>query len=239
MKIFASGSCRLLTTISNGHDKVTPIHSLFYNFSGINFFGKLHNSKQHIQLIKFLKDEIIIPDDILPKFLTSYNNRIKIWKCDDLSTVPIKKDTIKKTWDDCEWYMFEISSLKMYKNKGFEVQIELSTELRSDYECIIQTEEELLEDLHTIRSLIPSHKKILFQVHFRPNIIYNSNLIIKNREIIHNTVNMFCQNNKNTFIYDPSVLLEKNHSLFDGENHFTHRGYVENFNYIYDNYLTV
>ena len=68
MKIFASGSCRLLTTITNGYDKVTPIHSLFYNFSGANFLGKLHNTKQHIQFIKFIKNEIIIPDDILPNF---------------------------------------------------------------------------------------------------------------------------------------------------------------------------
>ena len=69
MKIFYSGSCRLVTTINNGFNKVVPIHSMFHNFVGINFLGKLHNTKQHIQ---FIKDEIILPDDILSKFLTSY-----------------------------------------------------------------------------------------------------------------------------------------------------------------------
>ena len=100
MKIFASGSCRLLKTINNGYDKVTPIHSLFYNFSGVNFLGKLHNTKQHIQFIKFIKNEIIIPDDILAKFLTSYNSKMD--NRDDESLLPIKKDSIKESWDECE-----------------------------------------------------------------------------------------------------------------------------------------
>ncbi len=31
-----------------------------------------------------------------------------------------------------------------------------------EYVSILQTEQELLEDLHTIRALIPNNKKILF-----------------------------------------------------------------------------
>ena len=74
MKIFASGSCRLVTTINNGRGKVIPIHSLFTNFAGVNFLGKLHNTKQHIQFIKFIKDEITLPNDILSKFLVNVND---------------------------------------------------------------------------------------------------------------------------------------------------------------------
>ena len=44
MYVFASGSCRLLTSINNGYSKIIPIHSMFYNFTGINFMGKLHNT---------------------------------------------------------------------------------------------------------------------------------------------------------------------------------------------------
>jgi len=76
IKIFCSGSCRLLTTINTGYNKLCPIHSMYYNYTGTNFLGKLHNTKQHIQFIKFIKDEITIPDDILPKFLTTYNLNI-------------------------------------------------------------------------------------------------------------------------------------------------------------------
>jgi len=231
MKIFSSGSCRLLTTINNGYDKVVPIHSMFHNFVGINFLGKLHNTKQHIQFIKFIKDELTISNDILSKFLTSYSN---IDICEDKSLLPLKKDNIKKQFDECEWYLFEICSLKLYKNNGFEVQYELTNE----YNYILQTEEELFEDLQVIRQLIPFNKKILFQVHFRPNIIYNdANKTIENREIIYNLINKFCEKNENTFIYDPSILIQTNHSLFDGDTHFNYIGHIESFNYIYNNYL--
>ena len=234
MKIFASGSCRLVTTVNNGYNKVIPIHSMFHNFAGVNFLGKLHNTKQHIQFIKFIKDEIALPNDVLPKFLTSYNSNTCGCVCENLSLLPIKKENIKKQFDECEWYLFEICSLKLYKNNGFEVQFEHTDE----YTSILQTEQELLEDLHTIRALIPNNKKILFQVHFRPNVIYNDKTkMIDKREIIYNVVNKFCENNDNTFIYDPSIIIQTNHSLFDGDTHFTSSGFIASFNYIYDNYF--
>lgn len=235
MKIFSSGSCRLVTTINNGYDKVVPIHSMFHNFVGINFLGKLHNTKQHIQFVKFIKDEIILPNDILSKFLTSYGGFGGNFNgCQDFSLLPIKKENIKNQFDDCEWYIFEICSLKLYKNNGFEVQAEVT----KDYNYILQTEEDLLEDLHTIRALIPLNKKILFQTHFRPNVIYNDdNKTIHKREVIYNLINKFCEKNENTFIYDPSILIQTNHSLFDGDTHFTYNGHIESFNYIYNNYL--
>jgi hypothetical protein len=234
MKIFVSGSCRLVTTINNGYDKVIPIHSMFHNYAGVNFLGKLHNTKQHIQFIKFIKDEITIPNNILSSFLTSYSS-IKCDECEDKSLLPLKKQNIKNQFDECEWYLFEICSLKLYRNDDFEVQYELTNDY---YNYKLQTEEELLEDLHTLRALIPLNKKILFQVHFRPNIIFhNHNKIIKNREIIYNVVTRFCETNENTFIYDPSILLMSNQSLFDNDTHFTHDGHIESFNYIYNNYF--
>ena len=96
-----------------------------------------------------------------------------------------------------------------------------------------------MEDLHTIRGLIPFNKKILFQVHFRPNIIYNdTSKTIDKREIIYNAIKNFCEKTENTFIYDPSNLIQTNHSFFDGDTHFTDNGYIENFNFIYNNYIT-
>jgi hypothetical protein len=236
MKIFASGSCRLLTTINNGYEKIIPIHSMFRNFVGVNFLGKLHNTKQHMQLIKFIKDEITLPDDILSKFLTSYGGyNGEFWGCEDKSILPMKKENIKNQFDECEWYIFEICSMKLYKNNGFEVQTEVS---QGNHTCILQTEEELLEDLYKLRALIPSKKKILFQVHFRLNIIYNDDTkIIESREIIYNVINDFCEKNENTFIYDPSIIIEKNTSLFDGDTHFNDEGHIQSFNYIYNNYL--
>lgn len=232
--IFASGSCRLLTTINYGYDKIIPLHSLFYNFIGINFLGKLHNTKQHIQFIKFIQDKIIIPDNILSKFLTCYSD-IKIENVifQDKQTLYMNKDNINNNFNNCDLYIFEICSLKLYLNNNFQVQHELTTE----YDTILQTAEDLYQDLIIIRNLIPVNKKILFQVHFRPNIIYNNNEIINNREIIYNVITDFCNNNKNSYIYDPSILLRKNTNLFDGDTHFNNMGYIENFNYIYDNFI--
>ena len=235
MKVFASGSCRLVTAINNGHNKVTPIHSMLQNYAGMNFLGKLHNTKQHIQFIKFIKDEIQIPPRILPQFLTSYNysifrNANKYgYKCDDFASLPIKKAAIKRQFDECEWYLFEICSLKLYRNSGFEIQFELT----NDKTHTLQTEAELLADLHTIREMLPLNKKILFQTHFRPNIIHNdASKTIEQREVIYNVVNQFCSENENTFIYDPSFLIQQNHSLFDGDVHFTPSGYAESFKYL-------
>ena len=89
-----------------------------------------------------------------------------------------------------------------------------------------------------MRLYIKNYIKILFQVHFRPNIIYNdANKTIEKREVIYKVINKFCENNENTFIYDPSILIQTNHSLFDGDTHFTYNGNIESFNYIYNNYL--
>lgn len=232
MKVFASGSCRLVTTINNGDNNIIPIHSMETNFTGINFLGKLHNTKQHIQFIKFIKDEIIIPPIILPQFLTSYNYSIFGHICDDFALLPIKKANIKKQFDECEWYLFEICSLKLYRTNNFELQFELA----NNKTYTEQTEEELLEDLHIIREIIPLNKKILFQTHFRPNIIHNDEgKTIGKREVIYNVVNKFCEENKNTFIYDPSILIQQNHSFFDGDVHFTQIGHIESFKYLCNN----
>ena len=235
MKLFASGTCRLFCSIKNGHEKFTPIHSMFHNFIGINFLGKLHNTKQHIQFLKFIKEEIILPDDILKKFFVSYGGYGgNFTECEDVSLIPNKIENLKREFDECEWYLFEICSLKLYRKDGFEIQFEVANE----YDYILQTEEELLEDLNTIRAFIPSNKKILFQVHFRPNIIFNdSNQMIDKREMIYNVINRFCETNENTYLHDPSFLLQNNHSFFDGTNHFNHLGDIENFNQIYNNYI--
>lgn len=232
MKIFSSGSCRLVVTINNGRDKVVPIHSINCKFSGINFLGKLHNTKQHMQFIQFIKDEITIPPNILPKFLTSYNN---FPKCDSLELLPIKKANLKKEFDTCDWYVFEICSIKLYKINEFEVQHELS----SGYTELLQTKEDLYSDLCKLKKMIPDNKKILFHSHFRPNIIYNdATKAIANRELIYNTLLKFASCNKNVFLYDPSVIIQKNLSFLYGINHFTVEGYVANFNCLYDNYFS-
>jgi len=237
IKIFSSGSCRLLTTINNGYDKIEPIHSMFHNFVGINFLGKLHNIKQHIQFIKFIKDEINLPENILSLFLTSYGKyNGSDEEIEDKQLNPIKKENIKNKFNDCDYYIFEICSLKLYEKDGYQVQYELT----DDYKCIIQSEEDLYSDLILLCNLIPKNKKIIFQVHFRPNIIYNKhNKMIFKREVIYNTIQKFCNQNNNCFLYDPSFILRENNLLFDGDVHFTKNGNIKSFEYLCSNFLSL
>ncbi len=223
----------MVTSINDGHKKVIPIHSMFRNFEGIHFLGKLHNTKQHIQFIRFLLDDLVIPSPILPKFLTSYNPFICGCKCENAALLPIKKQKIKENFH-CDWYLFEICSLKLYEKDGYQVQCELT----NDYSTSVQTLDDLLQDLATLRRMLPN--KILFQVHFRPNIIYGDPAKkIDQRELIYETVSAFCKKNENTFVHDPSVLIKTNLSYFDGDTHFTEKGSLANFHYIYENYLTL
>jgi hypothetical protein len=231
VKVFCSGSCRLLTTIQNGHGKIEPIHSMFTNFFGINFLGKLHNIKQHIQFIQWINDTIDIPPAILTSFLTSFSTLEGI---EDKKLIPSKKETIKNALKGCEYYIFEICSLKLYEQNGYQVQFELTP----DYTCTVQSDTDLYNDLKILRDLIPKEKKIIFQVHFRPNIIYNdSSKRIEKRDVIYDVINTFCTTNDNVYVYDPSIVLRADNSIFDGDTHFNHKGYETSFNYLYENYM--
>jgi len=141
---------------------------------------------------------------------------------------------IKRQFDECEWYVFEICSLKIYNHDGYEVQHELSRD--SNY--TIQTEDELIDDLKSIRELIPAFKKVLFQCHFRPNIIHDDETKrIESREIIYSSICRFCETAQNTFLYDPSVLIKGDHSLFNGNVHFNHEGHAKSLSYLCENYF--
>jgi len=207
---------------------------MFYNFVGINFLGKLHDTKQHIQFLQFIKGEIDIPRSILPLFLTSYNqDKWKSWNpFENEELLPLKRENIKNQLDQCEWFIFEICSLKLYTKDNYYVQCEQT----NDYTIEIQTKEDLWNDLCILRKMVPNH--LLIQVHFRPNIIYKDETkAIENREIIYNTVKLFCEQHEKTFMYDPSVLLQ-NHSFLNDDTHFNTDGHMESFHTIYNNFLS-
>jgi hypothetical protein len=134
--------------------------------------------------------------------------------------------TIKSLNRSC---IFEICSIKLYEKDGYQVQHELT----NDYTHRIQTEEELLNDLVLLQQLIPN-KPIIIQVHFRPNIIYNDNTKkIENREIIYKIIEEFIKTHDYIYIYDPSILINKDLSIFDGDTHFCQSGHMKSFEYIY------
>jgi hypothetical protein len=244
-KIFSAGSCRLLSSIEYGNNLCIPIHSINRTglfTEGINFLGKLHNSKQHIQFINYILGTKFIPPKNLSLFLTSYNTKYAHIS-DPISTIPYKQKKLREEFNNCEVYLIEICSLKIYEVGGYQCQVEHLEDLgeypdTKNIPYILQDDADLYTDLIIIRSLIPSNKKIVFQCHFRPNIIFKDDALrIENREIIYNALKLFCEANANTFLYDPSVILEKDITLFDGYTHFTEKGYEESFKYIYENFI--
>lgn len=241
LKIFCSGSCRLLTTFAN-RTNIDAIHTLYGPyFEGTNFMGKFHDTKQHIQFIKYIKGiKDFNSDDITKRILTCYNYTkwTKHGIFEALDTIPQKIINLRNQIDNCNVYVFEICSLKLYNYKGFYCQYEqMPNNDISDYNVIIQDEEDLYKDLGIIKEFFPN-KKIIFQCHFRPNIIYNdSTKMIEKREIIYNTLLKFCNDNNNCFLYDPSIVLQKDNLLFDNDNHFYANGYDASFKYLCDNFL--
>jgi hypothetical protein len=151
-----------------------------------------------------------------------------------LDTNPQKVRNIQVDFYNCDYYIFEICSLKLYEKDGYQVVHDLT----DDYKSTVQSESDLYNDLVVLRNLIPAEKPILFQTHFRPNIIYNDAAkTIEKREIIYDVISRFCNNNTNTYVYDPSIVIEGDHTLFDGDTHFTSDGYLASFNYMYEKYL--
>ena len=243
MKIFSSGSCRLVAVINDGYNKIIPIHSQRPRSigpgGGINFLGKLHNVKQHIQLLQFIFGNIILPDNITYGFLSAYMKghtyREDNSGLEDASTIPLRIQNIKTQFNEVDVYLFEICSLKLFIKDGYQVDFHNT----HDYTTYTQTAYELHNDLHTLINMIPSNKKIIFQCHFRPNIIQNDDTkSIRNREIIFDILTNISTIYPNVKIYDPSKLLKNKQYLYDGDIHFKDEYYEEIFNYLYDNYIS-
>ena len=78
--------------------------------------------------------------------------------------------------------------------------------------------------------MIPKEKKIIFQCHFRPNIILNKpSLEIKNRELIHKVLTEFCKSAENTYLNDPNIIMANDNSLLGHDhNHFSKKGHASN-----------
>ena len=254
IKVFSSGSCRLLTGVGKGHKLIEPLHSMFFNFVGINFLGKLHDIKCHIQFIKYIKGEIHIPDDILPYFLVSYSRKKQLLrKLENHDLLPSKLNNLRESFDNCSIYLFEISSLKLFFKNGFSIMSEIAEQYNSFEK---QTKEDLKKDIRILINLIGNDKKIVFQCHFRPNIIENDDkLKIENREIIYEAINEIQSEYENVFLHDPSIFIRENHlsetnlffddfdkvkpnqPMYDGKNHFSRQGAGFNLRYIMKNII--
>jgi hypothetical protein len=239
---FVSGTCRLLKMIGEGVEKIQPLQAMFHNdLAGINFLGKLNTTQQHIQFINFLKGNVEIPSHILKYFLTAYNYEKwqRIRSFDNCDTIDGKINFINNHFNESDYFVFEISSIKSYTMEGFHIQYE-----QFDNNCplgcnfYIQSKDELINDLNTLIQLVPINKKIIFICHFRPNIIYNNpSLSIANRELIYETLLEISKNNKNIELYDPSIIISQNTDYIVDPEQYSEIGYKKSFDCLYNNFL--
>ena len=237
--IFCSGSCRLLNTISYKNDyNYNILHGLNNNhLFGYNFLGKLHDINAHIQFINLIKGNINMELSDLKNFLTIFNNNK--WRPDeiDFSSLPNALNNLKNNIDNCDYYIFEICSIKSYKIKNYFCHFEQfeNNIINPECETITLDEALLLEKINELIQLLPG-KKIIFQCHFRPNIIFNDETKkILNREIIYETLLKCC--NENVFLYDPSIILANNQNLLEDDLHFNDYGLQKSNEYIFKTFI--
>ena len=216
MFLFASGSCRIFAPLFKfaKNDNINIIHGIERYYNDETALGYLHDVKTHIQFLKFLRNEISLPSDVLRKFLSSYCEQYypawDMWRHD--SKIARMREQLKT----CKLFVFEICSIKITemisdidKNKYATHFYNYTTIPDISY---TQTLEELKNDLLTLINLCPEDATIIFQCHLRPHIIYEDlNRRIPNREIIFESISDIIKNKPNIYLIDPSF---KNTELY-------------------------
>jgi hypothetical protein len=221
-KIFASGTCRILSTLYRGKDQVINTHSFCGSeFHGENFLGKQKNSRNHIQFIKVIKNDISLPSDIMNDFFSAFHNEYDVHK---RPSNPLQNIVnIRNTFDLCDFYIFEIASLKINTRNNFYV----SDENTDNYLKFRLSEDELITDLEEIINLIGIDKNIIFINHLRLH-KFNGGPIINNREIIYKVISNITQKYKNVYQYDPTLMIKDNseyNKYMDDPWHYNSKGY--------------
>jgi hypothetical protein len=226
IRVFASGSCRILSSIHllpELDSNINVLNSLESNFHGTNFIGKLHNVKQHIQFIRLLRNEIHIPDHIMNLFLTMLSTKDRLTSLfryftlykilPDVPTLEI----LKSKFAECDVYVFEICSIIDYVMEGYQVQNELLTEYNVSATRL--TQDDLEDDIEELLSLIPSGKSVIFQCHFR-----NGG---KSRESIYNALIKIKEKYPHITVYDPTFISRSDCNMYD-DKHFNGNGRLLN-----------
>ena len=208
MLMFLSGSCRLYRPLYLFAEKynINVIQGIPKYF-GDRSFGYLHDTKCHIQFLNFIRGNIELPEDVLPRFFTTYT--IIHYPPPKIETDnPPKIPRLKREIKNCKIFCFEICSLKiteMISEIDGKKYIAHGANYRIKRPTYTQTKDELLEDLDTLVKLCGEDALIFFQCHFRPQIIFDDvSKEIPNRELIFQTLSEFVVGKENIFLVDPS-----------------------------------
>jgi len=211
--IFVSGSCRILQPFSYYYSSNT-IHGMIKNHYGLNHITMCHDINQHLQFIKYLFNNIELNFNnlkyIFDTFAYKYDKELQIkeshvrYELNPEKNIEFLKKSIFKT----DIFIFEICSIKYFIYENYFVRNERCN-MCSEYK---NSKLELLNLLTELLNIITINKKIIFTSHFRPNIYLdntNINNNIEERNLIHETLTEFCNNNINCIYYDSSEFIKE------------------------------
>lgn len=258
--VFTSGSCRILSSILDGRNKIVPVHQMCgnstnhrFDLDGPDFLGKLHSTLQHIQFMRFLLQEINLPNEVLGRFLTAYSNTFpERHPFEKEDVIQGKLQRLRENIKTCNLFIFEICSLKAYETKindeTFQFQFEHKDSKpivpcsEQNVECIERkiSAEELLLSLEDLYQLIPNvhSKKVILIGHFRHNVIWNDpSLAIESRETIYHALKTFQTKHSNIQVCDPSLYLMTYKDHYDKDTHFFDHAYPHYFEYFFTNFI--
>lgn len=176
-------------------------HCMSHNFVGTNFLTKLHNTRQHIQFVKFITGEATPPSPILPRFLTTMNATLEPYR--QRQNVQQSLNNLSSQWSNIDLFVFEICSTKLYELNDHQVQTELAPDVPVAH---TMTEDEIVADLMELKSLVDG-RPIILVPHFRPH-LYGRGEVIECRETIFKAIVRYCEISGDTFV-DPSDLIKE------------------------------
>ena len=194
-KLTCFGSCR--TLVISKYVPQTRLNEL------ITF---THSTKEVIQLIKFLKKEINIPNEI-----NKYCFRTGIIENRNIELLP----NFITLFDNTDTVIIEICSSRIYNYEGYylhhlaiDTRFPESNNTPENIKNIviktIQSKEELELDLVTLREILHP-KQILIISHFNTK---HNGIVFQKREILINNLQELC-NKHNIPFYNPTILFNK------------------------------
>jgi hypothetical protein len=177
INVYRIGSCR--TNYLCKKDDINTNNYLYGNFT--------HTTKEVIQQIKMLNNEINIHECEYPKCFTTYISKSKTINgmYNDADVILIELSSIKEVIDNAGFYYNIVELMRHYNPK----------EVPTKYVCQNATLEDVKNDISIIKSMI--NKPIIFQGHINMNFINNTSKLSSRKLIdqaISNELNLTYEN---------------------------------------------
>ena len=234
--VFASGSCRLLSCFdyhvqSQTNHYCNSLHHFNIEWKGgNNFLGKLHTARQHLLLLKFLRNDLYLSLEDQNRLLGMsfqspwFEKYIENNDYDYLSSLK----NIRQEISNCKLFYFEICSMKnaLDPKSYFPVAEELEgyrkdlIRTKSKEEC----RNDILELIQYVNQKF-NKPKIILVCHIRNWVFDPSHIYLEDRQSIYEILVEMDSWFENVFYIDPAVFLTKGDLLDDW--HYNEQAYCK------------